>query len=127
MRLTVKELEDLARKYGASPKAIERILGSTLIKFGEQRFSIGLMLDRSSLELLEDRDTVLNGILETLRNFKKLCPKVLQWIQRGDFDPTKVPSSIKRAELLHANRTGARLRAELIRSRENKTVLYTRV
>ena len=112
-----KEILELARKAEVSPKAAERLCGVCRVKYGESDWQIGLNLFDSDFFTGQTRADLVDESSAILKTLRGLCPKVFGWACRGDFNPHKPPTSIKRGELLHCARTAARLRAEALRGR----------
>jgi hypothetical protein len=82
---------------------------------GEREFLLGLDLYASDFFLGKSLDEVASQTVGLLVEYRSKCPKVCQWLARGDFNPHKVPDTLTSGELLHAARTGQRLRAEALR------------
>lgn len=134
--LSEQDLLKLSRISSISPAAARRVLGTINIVFkiklrataqvedqlkmpSEQIFNIGLNL-MALVCSQSQRQLHLEPLGELICEYQRNCPIILNWIARGDFNPTKVPENISVATLRHASRTAGRLRAEFIRGRALK-------
>ena len=119
--LNHRSLLEVSRRFGASPRAVERICGQLRVKRSEKEWGVGLSLNDSSYFLGFAEDELIEDLLGLLAELKKNCPKVLTWLCRGDFNPHKIPETITNGELLHCARTASRLKAEKLRARQQTT------
>lgn len=107
----------LASYYKLSEVIVSRMLGSTKVLDGLQ---VGLnvrdLMRQSTWSLLLRTDAGLKPVEEALDEYKRVCPAVFQWLQRGDFKADIPPEFLTRAQITHACRTAGRLRARLLRA-----------
>ena len=121
MILTHQELQRLAKGAACSERAIERLLGTAYAQVsqpdgGTAPMQLGINVIGPELGFSgQVRDKILAVFESQIREYQNTCPRVTAWLQRGDFDPTKIPELVKQTELVHACRTASRLRASCIR------------
>jgi len=120
--LSNKEVELLAKELSASPKAVTRILGSQRITFSfdsslKQQLQLGLNLLAPEFFIGMDRKNSLQQLRSIALSYQKHCPKIVNWLKRGDFQPFKPPSQLDKALVIHACRTASRLHAEALRAK----------
>ena len=122
MRLTARQLGEIAKLADMSEKAARRLLSRAAVRESDEQdgkessqreYSIGLRLSGDSGLAFSSVETgrKLAGIMN---EYGRVCPLVYTWLKRGDFDPLSIPENIDRGMLLHASRTAGRLRAKFI-------------
>ena len=129
MPLNEKQLLKIGSAAGLGEKAVSRLIASQRISIpvessdsaqSEKVLDIGLRIDNAALTelLLKGTGTeILCELLsDVLREYMSLCPVIVGWVGRGDYNPDKIPDSVNKARLLHACRTAGRLRAKVLRS-----------
>lgn len=127
MRLSEKQIKEVARESGLSGALIKKItwnirveyLKSTSPDSGEEIktefYELGVRIaDPMLLEKLKS-PLALKELAHTIKTYANTCPIVINWITRGDFSVKKIPENINKSNIIHAARTAGRLRAQLIR------------
>ena len=124
---SLKDIRELAKLAGLYEKGVKRMLGSlrvSLDSFNDlenqeapdrQPLEIGLRLNSPELYYATGTEKTKSVLAATLSDYKNTCPQVVQWIGRGDFNPSKLPQNLGKGRLIHANRSAGRLRAEFMR------------
>ena len=79
-------------------------------------FEIGLRIQHELDFPALPQETVCDIFVKLCSDYKRLCPHIVNWVQWGDFNPSKIPNHISKAHLLHASRTAGRLRSKILRS-----------
>ena len=128
MEFNEKLLKDLAKKTGLNDKGIKRVLGSIPVSTkgltsdseGSISYDLGLRLNTKDLFKRVQSQADKLSLEDVIIDYRNNCAHVVNWIMRGDFNPTNIPAHIPKSALLHASRTIGRLRAAVLRS------LYTR-
>ena len=106
----------LSKKLKVSPKALERIVGSTRVELNETDYELGLRLERKFLEGdIHPKGLPDDLIITACQRYEQTCPAVYQWLSSGDFKAEAENTNIPPAVIIHACRNAGRLRAELIR------------
>lgn len=135
--LREKDLAAISRLSEVAPKAIMRLVGALRVASRPQTVQssedstargggglaaeaklgrdIGLRLEDLLRRNTPARDELLAVLSEVFREYRNSCPKIVEWVGRGDFQAAKIPESVSPAAVLHASRTAGRLRAKLLR------------
>ncbi len=130
-----KFLTQIAKSSGVERKLVERLLTSqpvqlrannlddspgTIVDSKAKYLNLGLRIASAEIflalvgKLSEEAACAL--ISEAIKEYTQICPQIVGWIGRGDYDPKRVPAELRLATLKHASRTAGRLRARILRS-----------
>lgn len=113
----------LSKQLNVSPKAAQRIVGSTKIEINKPgtnesiTYEVGLRIEKKHLgadaapKILKESD-----VIAVCRKYAQYCPGVYNWLCSGDFVNNSLATTVTIANVVHACRTAGRLRAELIKS-----------
>lgn len=119
----------VARRVGLSTICVNRLLGSVRVKHGAgtdgeaedgpveagKLYQLGFNVDSHELLKVRDHSRLVVMLAQALAEYKRVCPVIVIWVGRGDFNPNKIPDNVTGGHILHANRTAGRLKAKLLR------------
>ena len=116
-------LTNLSKLLSISPKAVERLVGSTKISSEGQEYDLGLRIEPRFL----DPEILPGGfseeaITKLCKEYSATCPAVYNWIcsgdfQEGEFSAESIRIHMNNGLIVHACRTAGRLRAELFKKK----------
>ncbi len=81
-----------------------------------ERYDIGLRFRRDNESSPMQGKLNSAQVVAALKEYRSSCPIIFEWMQRGDFDAKKIPTSATRGLIMHASRTAGRLRAKILRT-----------
>lgn len=136
-------IRQVARRSGLSSICVMRLLGSVRVKHepnlnaaeaamvedgkltrpqppseppsGGKLYQLGFNIDSGELMKVRDHAALTSMLWQALNEYKRVCPLIVVWVGRGDFNPNKIPENVTGGHILHANRTAGRLKARLMR------------
>ncbi len=113
-----EEIRRIAVQADLSERGVRRLLGSLRVLAEEPqsalRAEIGLNLQPVAI-LEKANPSCIEPIVGALREYRNSCPRVVEWVGRGDFSEAQ-SSRFEKRVLLHAVRTASRIRAALLRA-----------
>lgn len=107
----------VASHYKLSELIASRLLASTKVVGSQYEigFNMRERLRSGPWHLFMQTTAGFQLLVQAIDEYKRVCPAVFQWLQRGDFKPDHPPEHVTNAQIVHACRTAGRLRAKLLR------------
>jgi hypothetical protein len=127
--LQEREYKVIARSFGFSEVSARRLLSNTSVCIQEDedpfvpnetiakraprelRLRIGMHIQGGEGLERVDSAKLIALAEDAIRQYRRACPEVANWVISGDFNPVKIPREINKAKLIHACRTAGRIRA----------------
>lgn len=115
--LSDKDLNQVSKLAGISYQAARRLLGDVYVPDGQESgkcYNLGLGLAGEGTP--QSRIPAMDLLVESLSEYRRVCPIIFGWLCRGDFSPEKRPENATKAIIIHSCRTARRLKAKYLRS-----------
>jgi hypothetical protein len=133
-----REFKLIGRSFGISEQSAKRLLANTSVSVEQSdsvqreadalddlveeqkeinrpssplRLRIGLYLQSGEGLERVDSARLISLAEDAIRQYRRACPEVTNWLIKGDFNPSMIPLELPKAKLVHACRTAGRIRA----------------